>query len=102
MDVFDKLDYRRFDHLGSDSDEDSAEDQTDSTQIEEIIRKLGNGQEGFSSGSPSLPWAAVGHRSGRIKIHPADHTCPSWVYSDPDTWVAPLDPREPQLLHHGP
>ena len=34
-----------------------------------------------------------------VSAHPADRSCPAWVYSDPDTWVAPPDPCEPKLVH---
>ncbi len=89
MSAFDSLDYRRFDHLGNDSDEDLAEGH------------LGNRQERPAPGSASQTLKGAEHRSGRIKIHPMDSTAPAWVYSDPETWVAPPDPRELELLHVG-
>ena len=86
--MFNSLDYRRFDHLGSDSDEDSAEDYSQPNKTERAAADIMNGilrreQQGC----------------GRIKIHPRDSTAPEWVYSDPDTWVAPACPREIKLLH---
>ncbi len=76
--MFNSLDYRRFDLIGSDSDSDSAEDYSQpckdqraaAEMIDGIIRREQQG-------------------CGRIKIHPRDSTPPEWVYSDPDTWVAP-------------
>lgn len=94
MKALDKLDYR---HLGSDSDEESAEETYPDDSLEELVRKAAS--QGLpASGSANTSWQAG---SPQIKIHPSDHTCPAWVYSDPDTWEAPPDPCEPKLLQVG-
>ena len=87
----DSLDYRRFDHLGGDSDDDSVDTTPDFQQYER-----------FAQDRPSKEAPSAGRRSGPIQVNPADKTAPAWVYADPDTWVAPTDsceldrlPREP-------
>ena len=94
MKAFDRNDYRRFDHVGSDS----AEENYPVDSIEEIVRKAAHLQGLPAPDSASMSWNAGGHVSDRVKTHPADRSCPAWVYSDPDTWVAPPDPCEPKLV----
>ena len=96
MKALDRNDYRRFDYVGSDSDEDSAGETHPAGSIEEIVRKLADSQGASAPGSANMSWNPV---SDRIKIHPKDHSCPAGVYSDPDTWIAPPDPCESKLQH---
>lgn len=83
------LDYRRFDHLGSDSDEEST-----GGFSEGEMRALQNEYARFNAGSAGESTSGARHGTGRIQVHPADTTAPAWVYTDPETWVAPVDPGE--------
>ena len=98
MKAFDKLDYRRFDHLGSDSDEDSVEETYPVDSLEETVNNVARSQDAAAWG-PANPSRHPG--SPQIKTHPSDHSCPTWVYADPDTWEAPPDPCELELLQVG-
>lgn len=66
MKAFDRNDYRRFDHVGSDSDEDSAEENYPVDSIEEIIRKAAHLQGLPAPDSASMSWNAGGHVSDRV------------------------------------
>lgn len=95
MAAFNALDYRRFDHLGSDSDEEPAE-QTDNTAMLDMMRNFMPGQPGMpgAQNRSRAAQASFHTRQGtnRVKVHPRDDTAPAWVYTDPNTWEAPTDP----------
>ena len=66
MSAFNSLDYRRFDHLGSDSDEESTEGliQPGPEMIHQLMEMRATEAAGHTWRGAFTP--------GRIKIHPAD------------------------------
>ena len=85
MSAFNSLDYRRFDHLGSDSDE---EESLDEHMQQELMKFMQNRQADPTPSVPSPASQRTEYTAGPIKIHPQDTSVPRWVYSDPETWEA--------------
>ena len=87
--------------MGSDSDEDVAEDHA-GFDFHGLAQKFAQEHpasqaQGFAPEPTRQTPKETKKTSGRIKIHPSDTSAPRRVYSDPDRWVAPTDPCE--LLH---
>lgn len=87
MSAYNSLDYRRFDHLGSDPDE---EEPMDEHMQQEMMKFMQNRQAGPTPSVPSSASQRTEHTAGPIKIHPQDTSVQRWVYSDPETWEAPV------------
>ena len=96
MSAFNSLDYRRFDHLGSDPDE---EEPLDEHMQQEMMKFMQNRQAGPTPSVPSPSSQREGYTAGPVKIHPQDTSVPRWVYSDPETWEAPVCECELELKH---
>ena len=96
MSAFNSLDYRRFDHLGSDSDE---EEPLDERMQQEMMKIMQHSQAGPTLSVPGPASDRTGYTAGPIKIHPQDTSVPRWVYSDPETWEAPICECELELKH---
>ena len=102
MTAFNSLDYRRFDHLASDSESD--EEPQDQPSLPDLVRRC---QQDYSASNPANEMSQAQqtgsfrfHPVGGIKVHPADDTAPAWVYTDPETWEAPRDPSKKHRLLH--
>lgn len=92
--AFDSLDYRRFDHLGSESDEEP-QDQQFSPELLQSFQQMNSALNPTNeSRRVAEHTARKFYPAGGIKIHPHDDSVPAWVYTDPDTWEAPRDPSK--------